>query len=772
MDLRSRLSNVRTRFLRRSSGLSTSSASSAGQMDDSAAASPSMGGVLSLPPSPYTPAASDGAAAADFFSSGSRSLRVGQEGSRETDGLSSTTATSMEHHGNQSADLPSAAPSPATDRPSTASNVHLLSAAEAGQRTESAKAIDNADPNSPFASPSPLEKLHAEGSSSSTVKAPLSASARKALAEEAAVEAAETNSQQAAVAGGTASTSSETPLAEVADIPAATATAAAAATAATAASNPTAETTRSAAGRPNHDLVRRQSLLPHTQTRLIRTLLDTEIATPTHEGHLDYIAAGGASNRVLSANMVIRKIWVKRPGASATLVSIHEDDLVDDVREMILKKYANSLGRNFDAPDVSLRICPRETSQRASRDGERTLGPEEPIGRTLDAYFPGGQTVDEALVIDVPRQRTPKPSPRAGHIPYYLEEVRPGEGGDYFTPLPTIPATHISASSLANQHSIAVLNTGQVPTLPSPGSRTTRHRPRGAGRTHTASPTQLTSAPPILGGGVGSASNDSKPQSIPPAPPLPTPPAPAPGQDLTLAINSRTATPPRVASPRPAKSNTRRRMNKNGEVLQLPSGLLDGAVPPINVLIVEDNIINLKLLEAFMKRLKVRWQTAMNGREAVTKWRAGGFHLVLMDIQLPVMNGLEATKEIRRLEKVNNIGVFSSSASSSAPDWPEGEGPQGADQLPNTQLFRSPVIIPVNFVWLERKVMEWGCMQALIDFDGWRKWKDFSAQAQPEAGAKSGPVKKIGGHRKERGARNSLSMSIREGEGGGGAGGS
>jgi osomolarity two-component system, response regulator SSK1 len=33
---------------------------------------------------------------------------------------------------------------------------------------------------------------------------------------------------------------------------------------------------------------------------------------------------------------------------------------------------------------------------------------------------------------------------------------------------------------------------------------------------------------------------------------------------------------------------------------------------------------------------------------------------------------------------------------------------------------------PVNFVWLERKVMEWGCMQALIDFDGWRKWKDFT----------------------------------------------
>jgi osomolarity two-component system, response regulator SSK1 len=119
--------------------------------------------------------------------------------------------------------------------------------------------------------------------------------------------------------------------------------------------------------------------------------------------------------------------------------------------------------------------------------------------------------------------------------------------------------------------------------------------------------------------------------------------------------------------------------------------MLNAGVPPINVLIVEDNIINLKLLEAFMKRLKVRWQTAMNGKEAVTKWRAGGFHLVLMDIQLPVMNGLEATREIRRLEKLNSIGVFSSSASSSAPE--RADEPEGDDKLPSSVLFKSPVII-------------------------------------------------------------------------------
>lgn len=128
------------------------------------------------------------------------------------------------------------------------------------------------------------------------------------------------------------------------------------------------------------------------------------------------------------------------------------------------------------------------------------------------------------------------------------------------------------------------------------------------------------------------------------------------------------------------------------------------------MLIVEDNIINLKLLEAFMKRLKVRWQTAMNGRDAVTKWRAGGFHLVLMDIQLPVMNGLDATKEIRRLERLNNIGVFSNSASNTPTVSTEDDNgfigyigneameeeeskPTGDDFLINTSLFKSPVII-------------------------------------------------------------------------------
>ena len=240
---------------------------------------------------------------------------------------------------------------------------------------------------------------------------------------------------------------------------------------------------------------RRQSLPQSNPTRSIRTLLEADSPLPQPEAH-DYFA--GASP--YKANMLRRKVWVKRPGQSATLVVVSEDDLVDDVRDFVLRKYANSLGRNFDAPDVTLRIVPRDQSHRHSQ-GECTLGPEEPISRTLDSYYPGGQTVDEALLIDVPQRRTPRHSPRV-HMSYYIpEDGRPGEAGtEYFPPMaagassPHHPSNmSVGSNSGINHasHSMSVMNTGYVPPLPSPGSRVPRHsltRPK-YGRTNTQSPT-------------------------------------------------------------------------------------------------------------------------------------------------------------------------------------------------------------------------------------------------------------------------------------------
>ncbi|KUI64152.1 Response regulator mcs4 [Cytospora mali] len=508
-------------------------------------------------------------------------------------------------------------------------------------------------------------------------------------------------------------------------------------------------TASNSASRPTGP-IRRQSLISNRQSTLIQTLLRGSQADD----------AGGNSDQLLpiSGNMVTRKIWVKRPNASATLVTINEDDLVDDVRDMILRKYANSLGRQFDAPDLTIRIRPTGNLQ------DRMLGPEEPMSRTLDAYYPGGQTVDDALIIDVPQRRTPRASPRAGppHAPHmqYYEDTRPSEAGnDYFGPgalTAHVPVTVTAPSNgSAPAHAISILQTGHLPQLPSPGgtrSRNYRERPERPrlGRQHTSSPTliNMASGAPHQGSMAAAAAPHDQPQATTAPPPMSTPPAPE-----STAIPQRVATPPpRVSSPRP---KAQKKSKKNTDHPSLPKGMLNGSVPPINVLIVEDNIINLKLLEAFVKRLKVRWQTAMNGRDAVTKWRGGGFHLVLMDIQLPVMSGLDATREIRRLERVNSIGVFSSAASAAPEVKAE---PAEKDKLENMHLFRSPVIIvaltasslqsdrhealaagcndfltkPVNFVWLERKVMEWGCMQALIDFDGWRKWKDFSQKLEDD----------------------------------------
>lgn len=392
-----------------------------------------------------------------------------------------------------------------------------------------------------------------------------------------------------------------------------------------------------------------------------------------------------------------RKIWVKRPDASATLVQIQEDDLVDDVRDTILRKYANSLGRNFDAPDVTLKIV--------SRDQERILGPDESIMHVLEKCFPKGQRMDDALVIDVLHKGETKTTPQSQSL---YHESRPTEAGsEYFPPMP-IP----SSPRLSHQHppSMSVLTTGHLPALPSPGRRTHRERPRSL-KQNTAPSTFNATGVPTSNGQIHlsahphpqplprSRSNASEHipvlssfslnSSAPSAPSLPTPPA---AQIATEALQiKRAATPPRVKSPslsRPLKKN----WTMIGDHPSLRIGMLKGGVPPINVLIVEDNNINLKLLEAFMKRLKVRWQTAVNGKIAVDIWKTGGFHLVLMDIQLPVMSGLEATREIRRLERENGIGFFSSSASSTAPQE-IGAEPKGEDKLPSDALFKSPVII-------------------------------------------------------------------------------
>ena len=68
------------------------------------------------------------------------------------------------------------------------------------------------------------------------------------------------------------------------------------------------------------------------------------------------------------------------------------------------------------------------------------------------------------------------------------------------------------------------------------------------------------------------------------------------------------------------------------------------------ILIVEDNPVNQGVAIAMLNRLNLKWQIANNGHEAVACVREFDFDLVLMDCQMPVMDGFEATAAIRALQ--------------------------------------------------------------------------------------------------------------------------
>lgn len=73
------------------------------------------------------------------------------------------------------------------------------------------------------------------------------------------------------------------------------------------------------------------------------------------------------------------------------------------------------------------------------------------------------------------------------------------------------------------------------------------------------------------------------------------------------------------------------------------------------VLVVDDNLLNRKLACAILKSCDLEYEIAENGKIAFEAFKNGDFCLILMDIQMPIMNGIESTKMIRNHELENNI---------------------------------------------------------------------------------------------------------------------
>jgi CheY-like chemotaxis protein len=82
----------------------------------------------------------------------------------------------------------------------------------------------------------------------------------------------------------------------------------------------------------------------------------------------------------------------------------------------------------------------------------------------------------------------------------------------------------------------------------------------------------------------------------------------------------------------------------------------------LKILVVDDNSLNRKVARATLKHLGYEADEATSGREALTALETKDFDLIFMDVQMPEMDGLEATRKIRERRADRNLAIVALTA--------------------------------------------------------------------------------------------------------------
>jgi CheY-like chemotaxis protein len=88
------------------------------------------------------------------------------------------------------------------------------------------------------------------------------------------------------------------------------------------------------------------------------------------------------------------------------------------------------------------------------------------------------------------------------------------------------------------------------------------------------------------------------------------------------------------------------------------------AIKGARILLVEDNELNQEVATELLRDAGFVVDLAENGQIAVDKARAADYDIVLMDMQMPVMDGMTATREIRKEERFKDLPVVAMTATS------------------------------------------------------------------------------------------------------------
>lgn len=133
------------------------------------------------------------------------------------------------------------------------------------------------------------------------------------------------------------------------------------------------------------------------------------------------------------------------------------------------------------------------------------------------------------------------------------------------------------------------------------------------------------------------------------------------------------------------------RIESEAPLVDLPNDTM------IHVLLVEDNDLNQLVAGERLKQMGITYSIANNGLEAIDMVRNEKFDAILMDLQMPLMDGLEATRHIRKMKDKKNIPIIALSASVL----------ENEVQMARSAGMNDHIAKPINKVVLQNILAKW-----------------------------------------------------------------